>query len=95
MPAPGEPAWTEEDRDLALEWQHEQSLIHQPCGQPLDLTGPDHARAWVGEEVTCEACSAIAKRRRGLIQNAQESGDHVDGVVVIPVYRPELLQPAD
>lgn len=89
-PGPGEPAWTDEDRQLALEWQAQQQATHGPCGQPLDLAlGEDNDGAWVARGLYCHACGARDKATKAAHINAGEGHD-VDGLFYVPVYHPEL-----
>ena len=57
---PGDPQWTDDDRDAAFEWLVEQSKRCSDCGQPLDeCTAKDNSYAYHAEAVRCHACYAI------------------------------------
>lgn len=77
--APGEPMWTDEDTDLALEWQAEKNLRCGSCGHPLDeSTDADNARAYQAHEVVCYGCMVIDLRRKALSeQESDMAGRHV------------------
>src|SRR5262245_59814936 len=53
--APGEPQWLDEDVDLALEWQAEQTISHH-CGQPLDESAGNAEGQYEIRTVRCWAC---------------------------------------
>lgn len=64
---PGEPMWTPEDLELALEWQAEKRLLCDSCGHHMDETLPDEAiRDYEAAEMTCHACQVIEWRRNTL-----------------------------
>ena len=66
--APGEPAWTDDDTALALEWRAEKNLICEGCGHHLDETVPADVRQYRAAEMTCRACQVIDWRREALGQ---------------------------
>jgi hypothetical protein len=55
-----ESPWTDEDRQLALEWQAEQRLRCPGCGQPRDESVGKHAdEAYEATARTCHGCAAL------------------------------------
>lgn len=91
FPGPGEPWFKAEDRDLALAWQQRQHAVHDACGQLLEqATGEDNDGAWIAEERTCHPCAAIASARRAIHERAGGDPSYTDGLMLVPVYRPEL-----
>jgi hypothetical protein len=90
VPGPGGEAWTDEDRQVALEWQAQQQATHGPCGQPLDMVlGEENDGAWVAHGLFCHACAALEKATAGARANAHDGAD-VDGLFYLPIYHPEL-----
>ena len=60
-----DPEWTEDDIDAALDYQHEQNLICDGCGHPVDESHDDeHRVAWITERVTCWACASAERTRQ-------------------------------
>lgn len=57
--APGDPAWTEEDTFLALDYEDWAAQICPGCGHHLsESTHPDHEGAYETHDQVCFACEA-------------------------------------
>lgn len=82
MPGPGDAAWTDEDRDLALDWQYEQDQRCHGCGHPVDESmDPALAGSWDVERVLCYACEV----RERVADKARRAADPPYGVKFLPV----------
>jgi hypothetical protein len=87
LPGPGELAWTDEDRDLALAYQDEQDATCPGCGHPLDeSTNADNADAY---DVTVSVCHGCAARERAA-KDARDDRDAPLGLRIGTVLDPEL-----
>lgn len=66
--------WTEEDRQVALEWQMHEDGKCLRCGQPTaeSMLDIEDAPAYKAELVACHGCLAIAMEENAL---ANEGGD--------------------
>lgn len=62
-PEAGEPLFTPEDREAALEWMYEQSLKCPGCGNPRDESMDREAQSGVYEAHVLR-CHACAERER-------------------------------
>jgi hypothetical protein len=81
--APGDPAWTEDDTLLALEWQDWSSQICPGCGHHL-TDSTDEANHYETRDRVCFACEAKEQHVKELQENerAVTAGRKV-GVVLI------------
>lgn len=61
VPVPGEPLWTDDDRDWAIALlTYEADLCE--CGQPRsESMSPDSEYAYRAEAMRCHACKAVAR----------------------------------
>lgn len=68
-PAPGEPLWTDDDRDWAMALMvYEADLCD--CGQPRsESMSPDSEFAYTAEPMRCHACKAIARGSQKFTQH--------------------------
>lgn len=65
LPAPGEPLWTEEDRDWALALIALEADRCGGCGQPRsESTHSRNEFAYTAEPQRCHACAAMEKAAR-------------------------------
>ncbi|ANZ17453.1 hypothetical protein O1L44_16280 [Streptomyces noursei] len=71
--APGEPAWTEEDTALAIEWQRIQDTTCAGCGQPLAECLTDDG-GYETAVVRCHGCKAKEKRAEELGKLSDTAG---------------------
>lgn len=70
-PGPGEPLFTPEDTQLALEWQAEADLICGGCGHPIDESmDPDNEDAYVAHVNVCAACAAKERKQAATPEEA-------------------------
>lgn len=61
-PEPGEPLFTDDDRDLALALTANERDACPGCGQPTAVsTAPEAEEAYRAEAVRCHACAAQAR----------------------------------
>lgn len=61
IPEPGEPRWTDRDRDLALGLMAWDESRHE-CGQPrAESFHPDNEDAYEASAVRCHACATGAR----------------------------------
>lgn len=77
---PGEPVWTDKDREWAIALHLEEQNTHA-CGHPIDeVFAKESDGKYVGEAFRCHACAAIAKG-----QTAYASDEHAstDGLIMI------------
>lgn len=59
-PAPGEPQWTQADRDIVEGWLAWSDLLCPDCGQPRDTAwSRDEDYRWKGELRLCRPCEAL------------------------------------
>lgn len=65
--APADPAWTEEDTLLALEYTDWSAQVCPGCGHHLaESTHPDNEDAYVTRDQVCFACEAKERHIRKL-----------------------------
>lgn len=72
-PRPGEPLFTEEDTEAALEWIRERDLKCPGCGQPRDESmAPENQNRYRAHPIRCHACAA---RERAAEQRRKQEND--------------------
>jgi hypothetical protein len=77
----GEPWFTEEDTELALEWQREKDLECPGCGLPRDETmQKDHHDHYTASALRCHACAARDRKAKQFTK--QEHDD--SGLFFVP-----------
>lgn len=75
-----ESPWTDEDRELALEWQAEQRLRCPGCGQPRDESVGKHGfEAYEAKARTCHGCAALDEAQtKADRENLDRAGLHFE-----------------
>lgn len=82
----GEPAWTENDTALALEWQDWAAEICPGCGHHLsESTAETHEHAYEARDRVCFACEAKELRVKALsnLENAVTAGRKIGAVLAL------------
>lgn len=76
QPAPGEPAWTEDDVEAALAYQEWRDSICGGCGNPLEESmARESDGAYSVTVLVCHGCKA----REEAVHAAQERGANIAG----------------
>lgn len=77
MPAPGEPAWTEDDVEYALQWQALTRDECPGCGHPRSETYErGNADAYAVTRLRCHACAT----REAADKEFSDAGGDTDGM---------------
>jgi hypothetical protein len=72
---PGEPAWTEQDRQWAIALLAEEKATHT-CGHLIEESfAKENDGRYVGEAIRCHACAAAQRE-------SQEFSEHAEGIYV-------------
>lgn len=68
---PGDPMWTEDDQQAAIDWQIHDRLKCPECGFPRDecMADEDDAPAYTVELRRCHACKAAGIEQREMAKN--------------------------
>lgn len=70
-PGPGQPLWTEVDREAVFEYLREEKLLCPGCGHPRDETmDPEAEGHFRARSYKCHACLV------GAVERAKYRGDH-------------------
>lgn len=70
-PAPGEPLFTDEDRDLALALYANEADACPGCGEPMSITtSPEAEGAYRADAIRCHGCAAQSRAARDVTDTA-------------------------
>jgi len=73
--APGEPAWTQEDTDLALALTAMEAEVCDGCGHPRsESMDRDAEFAYGAEAMRCHACAARDRKARSMGETFDTAG---------------------
>lgn len=72
---PGEPAWTQQDTDLAIAITEIEAERCDGCGHPVgESMDPDTEFGWKADALRCHACAARDRKARGMGESFDDSG---------------------
>lgn len=73
-PAPGEPLWLDEDRQIVIGWQAYQDTLCPGCGAPkAEAWGPDNQHRWLAKPSRCHSCTAIQETHADAVESEKTS----------------------